>query len=408
MKQYRSITGVILWILFFVILAQVIVALAENNTDFFLLTSPPIFYPAAIFLILSILSSVSGSQAGRDLWPATRSARGPMLTGRNYAVTAGILVILTFGAIYFGYAGVVPGYFIGDEWGFLTYAERMIDEFKQADLTPEGNIRITGRLVYILEHWIWGDNPACYQLVNIALHTANALLVAIFMFLLTGKRDTAFISCLLFGLHPGITESVSFIGNTFDSLCLLFSLGSLVLYLERRRNRLFFPISLCSFFLALLSKEIAIGIPLIVFLLEFLPGFKGWSLPSAEISGSRWKGTLFFTGVLLIYFIARFSRFGGLGGYVDEAGHSVFLQWSRIIDVPVNMWSLLSALALPLNPNLMQNYSILMSIGILLILSILLLVAHREIDWRTVMLGAGWIFCGRGSGYPPDSFCGSC
>lgn len=108
-----------------------------------------------------------------------------------------------------------------------------------------------------LEHMIWGANPAGYHAVNLALHTANALLVlAVFSALAPG---IAFATALLFAVHPVQVETVAWITERKNLLALFFLLMATLWYLRfYRTGSIGRYIGTLLFYLcALLSKSAA-------------------------------------------------------------------------------------------------------------------------------------------------------
>lgn len=148
------------------------------------------------------------------------------------------------------------------------------------------------------DYSLWGLDPFGYHLTNILLHGFNALLVFLLtMQLLTrGKKVNALASqspkeslnattsliaagatALLFGLHPIHVESVVWIAERKDLLCSLFSLLTISSYLTYtaspiERNRWsWFILCFVLFIFALMSKPMAVTLPLILVLLDFYP-----------------------------------------------------------------------------------------------------------------------------------------
>jgi hypothetical protein len=133
-----------------------------------------------------------------------------------------------------------------------------------------------------------GLKPHWFRLVNVGIHTANAILiyalvnVLLFPSVLGGrlKRDSVlFISAataLLFAAHPLATESVTYIIQRFTSLVTLFSLLSLCLYFAsccakpRLHLQLLRSGAVLVMLLAMLTKECAFMIPLLAVLLDWL------------------------------------------------------------------------------------------------------------------------------------------
>ncbi len=146
-------------------------------------------------------------------------------------------------------------------------------------------------LSLMLNTSLFGSTPASYHLVNVALHTANVLLV--FATLTIGTRNvwrSAFVAAL-FAVHPLHVESVAWVSERKDVLSMFFgilSLGAYVLYAQARRTRDFvaaFVFFVCS----LLSKQTFVTLPFLLLLLDFWPLGRLTSKPEAPQSKKRKK-----------------------------------------------------------------------------------------------------------------------
>ncbi|MHB9154251.1 MAG: tetratricopeptide repeat protein [Endomicrobiales bacterium] len=119
---------------------------------------------------------------------------------------------------------------------------------------------------YALEYRLFGLRPAAFHATNLLLHVVNALLVFWLFLLLTKRRPAAFIAALLFALHPLHVESVAWISERKDVLYAFFFLASFLLYLQHRDKggaaRYIF--SLAAFLFSLLSKPMAVTLPLVL------------------------------------------------------------------------------------------------------------------------------------------------
>ena len=129
-----------------------------------------------------------------------------------------------------------------------------------------------------LDHAIWSLDPFGYHLTNLLLHLANTLLLFLLMWRLTNHLLPSLLAALLFGVHPVHVESVVWITERKDVLSTLFFLTSLLCYLRfrSRQGRIFYCLSLASFVLALLSKQMTITLPLVILLCDFLAG-RAWT-----------------------------------------------------------------------------------------------------------------------------------
>ena len=157
---------------------------------------------------------------------------------------------------------------------------------------------------HALDYALWGLNPLGHHLTSIILHSANAFLVVLLIFGLldvyrsgTSKGasfDTlsfptekslyiiAISTGLLFGIHPLRVESVAWASERKDVLCGLFSLLSLLSYVKHLRtadsrnglDRFFgrhYLTALAFFVCALLSKSMAVTLPVALLILDWYP-----------------------------------------------------------------------------------------------------------------------------------------
>lgn len=126
-------------------------------------------------------------------------------------------------------------------------------------------------LSYSAEYNLFGLNPKPYHAVNLILHILNAFLVFAFIWMLTKQNFVAFITALLFAIHPMHVESVSWISDRKDLLCSLFFIGAMcayLMYLKKGGNK-FYLITLLMFLLALFSKAMAVTLPIVLFAIDY-------------------------------------------------------------------------------------------------------------------------------------------
>jgi tetratricopeptide (TPR) repeat protein len=157
---------------------------------------------------------------------------------------------------------------------------------------------------HALDYAIWGLNPLGHHLTNIILHAINSLMVVfLVIMLLEAYRERAMqskqssflhdrsmlvasvVTGVLFGLHPLHVESVAWVAERKDLLCALFFLLSITMYIRYvnlsgadtdRQKRIRFLsreylLSLGLFVLALLSKPMAVTLPLVLLILDWYP-----------------------------------------------------------------------------------------------------------------------------------------
>lgn len=130
---------------------------------------------------------------------------------------------------------------------------------------------------YALDYKMGELDPATYHRTNLVLHLLNVSLVFYLLYLLTGQTAIAVISALLFGIHPLHVESVAWISERKDLLYSLFYLCGLITYicfLDKKRERKYYFLTILFFLLSLLSKSAAVTFPLILLLIDYYKGEK--------------------------------------------------------------------------------------------------------------------------------------
>jgi hypothetical protein len=115
-------------------------------------------------------------------------------------------------------------------------------------------------LSHALDWSVWGANPAGFHLTSLVLHVVNSALVYGIGRQL-GDRTAAIVAALLFALHPASHEAVYWMSARFDLLATCLTLASALLILGTTRG---YWLGVATFGLALLAKESAIALPVIV------------------------------------------------------------------------------------------------------------------------------------------------
>ncbi len=135
-------------------------------------------------------------------------------------------------------------------------------------------------MVYALEYGCFGLDPAGYHWVNLLMHIANCILVFILIFRLSGSSIAAFVTSLLFAVHPLHAESVAWLAECKDVVATFFYLISLLFYLRftGKNARSAYILSLAMLLLSLLSKPTAVSLPVVLLLIDYYRAGKiGWT-----------------------------------------------------------------------------------------------------------------------------------
>lgn len=131
-----------------------------------------------------------------------------------------------------------------------------------------------------VDYKISGYHPKTYHLTNLLFHLLNTALVFWFIFLLSGKKiEVAAIVALFFGIHPMHVESVAWISERKDVMYTFFFMAALIAYYKyihtvEKNKFLLYGFILILFLLSILSKAMAVVLPLLLLLIDYYTGRK--------------------------------------------------------------------------------------------------------------------------------------
>lgn len=175
-------------------------------------------------------------------------------------------------------------------------------------------------LSWYIEFNLLGQSSAISHFIGLCIFSLNSCLVFALAYLLkqsTGQKNVlicAFLATLFYILHPALIESTAWVSGRFDQFCTFFILLACFLFLKNLKPIAplsvikIILISIC-FFAALLSKELGLVLPVILFLLQLI-------LLQKKHDISQWQNIkntvvqhkalwLALCIVLLVYFILR-------------------------------------------------------------------------------------------------------
>jgi tetratricopeptide (TPR) repeat protein len=124
---------------------------------------------------------------------------------------------------------------------------------------------------FAIDYKLWKLNSRYYHIENTFFHIINAILVYAATVLVLGSPFAAFIAAVVFAIHPVQTEAVTWVSGRSNVLFLLFFLLAFISHLRNRLpkpNGFCYPLALVFFLLSLLSKEMAIVLPLLCLLYD--------------------------------------------------------------------------------------------------------------------------------------------
>lgn len=279
-----------------------------------------------------------------------------------------ILFITIFSIVL--YANTLRNGFVYDDWYFIVNNTEVQDFRNLSKLFGKEYFAFSGELSYrpvvtftnFLDYALYDLSPWGYHLTNTIFHAINGILLYMFLTLITklseinNQRQSSLsliankplIVTLLFVTHPALTEAVNAISFREDLLFFFFYMTSFSLYLALRstsihgsKHLMIYLISCLTYFLALLSKEMAATLPLVIYCYEWIYSNKRDSMRGILLNPYNWG----YLSVTLVYISLRFYF---LYNPVED-DITVWPLIERVLTLPSLLLSYLKLAAFPLS-----------------------------------------------------------
>ena len=243
-------------------------------------------------------------------------------------------------------------------------------------------------LSFAIDHAIWGNNPIGYHLTSILLHATNAFLVYLLILKLFRQKSVAFLTAILFIIHPVQTEAVAYASGRTDLLCSFFILLSLLFFLKKN----ILPAAV-FFILTILSKETAIILPFLLILISLIGKSGKHSLKklSAIIA-------LFF-GIDFVYVLLRLTvlNFGNTLNFYQTGNLYSQNLFVRLLTFPSAFFQYLQLLIFPKELIFARNMTYVTSITnpaviMFLLITIGLFLLINKAKNKILLFSFGWFF----------------
>ncbi|MEI7897506.1 MAG: hypothetical protein WCJ26_10760 [bacterium] len=270
-------------------------------------------------------------------------------------------LILYAKIVFFDFTALDDKFFVVDHASFNEKPGNLATVFNQGLFVPKNDIYYRPIFLadMILENQLFGIKPWGYHLFSLLFHIISVCLLFIFLKKIRVPETPSLLLALLFAIHPVLTQAVAWIPGRNDLILMIFFLATLISvidYFQKPKGYLLF-VQFGTFLLALLTKETAVIIPVIAFLLlyfvckvrvsKMIPLFASWAL------------------AIIIWYALRASSDpayqGALGQEMVQSGITrlpAILKYLGKIFIPVNLsavprfeditivWGLLSAVLL--------------------------------------------------------------
>jgi pimeloyl-ACP methyl ester carboxylesterase len=249
------------------------------------------------------------------------------------------------------YASVINCWFLSDDFA-------QIGKVLSGDLSVVwgkahgGFFRPLFILTYLIDSKIWGARPFGFHLTNIIFHSLNGFLTFLLaarmledLKLSAGTRKIIALGAgALFLLHPSHTEAVSWISGRADVFATFFCLAALLFYLDYQRNKRVaqLALSLLCFSAALLAKESAVCLPLLVVVVGLFTGPARWDRTTVR---RQFLVFAVYFSILLVFVLVRDVFIGSLVGGYGAGQHLNFSPgWLRDRLLEASLRSVMPAL----------------------------------------------------------------
>jgi protein O-mannosyl-transferase len=137
----------------------------------------------------------------------------------------------------------------------------------------ESNWHPLAWISHLTDVQLYGLTPAGHHFTSILIHALNAAFLFLILYRGTGCRWRSLFVAALFALHPMNVENVAWVAERKSLLCMFFSLATVACYARyvRAPNRRRYFLLILAFALALMSKPMAVTLPVLLLLLDFWP-----------------------------------------------------------------------------------------------------------------------------------------
>ena len=227
------------------------------------------------------------------------------------------------------------------------------DKIVELFTIPAGDrfFRPLGYISYAIDALWAGHSPALWHLAALLIHFANCLLVYLLARQTGLARFFAATAAVIFGIHGSRPEAVTWIACRFDLIATLFVLATLSLFLRGR-----YWLALATAFLALISKESAYVLPVLLVLVGRTPSSGAppgpdppVATPVASPVARLWRRVAPFAALTAAVFLYRWHLLSGIGGYQTASHTPAILNFSILRTANALLLRLWATLFFPIN-----------------------------------------------------------
>ena len=242
---------------------------------------------------------------------------------------------------------------------------------------------------------LFGPNAGAQHFVNVLFHAANAALLFILLWRLTGAIWPSAFVAALFAWHPLHVESVAWISERKDVLSTFFALLTLLSYAKyaKEKRARDFWLALIFFALGLMSKPMLVTLPFVMLLLDYWPlqSFSNCEIQISKAARLVWEKIPFF---ILTAISCVMTFFAQRSGEAVVSLKNVSLHY-RLENAPLAFARYLLKIIWPANlaviypmPDKISTSAVAASVAVLILISAAAWFARR----RNPYLLVGWLW----------------
>ena len=248
---------------------------------------------------------------------------------------------------------------------------------------------------HMLDVELFGLDPVGHHWASIVIHVLNCLLIYFFLARITGELWASAALILLFSVHPLRVESVAWAAERKDVLCMFFWMICLLSYLAYVRvgRRSYYAASILAFALALMSKPMALTLPVILLLIDVWVLQRVPSLQRLFTNSRLWLEKLPFLGLSMASSVVTLLAQSEAGAVVAVESLSLLPRLvnalsSYLTYLAKTLWPARLAVLYPLS----DDSAVWWKAGLALILVGLVSVMVTRSVKRLPLLASGWFW----------------
>src|SRR5690349_1356488 len=242
------------------------------------------------------------------------------------ATRYGLVAVLVLGIL--AYLNALNAFWVGDDYNYVV-PKTLDTVLNFANPVGRAQFRPLGWISWVIDYTLYGPIPLGWHLTSLALHLINTLLIVLLLRPLARRWWPAdavartlvpLVAGAFFAVHPAHPEAVTWISARFDLLAGLGTFLACWAFLRWRDGgpRVFYILTWLAAWLAMMSKESGMLVPLALLLIDLAlgtgQGRRLWAPGELRALLRTVGGVLLRAGLALLAMSALLALLGRDGG----------------------------------------------------------------------------------------------